>query len=265
MKVAVFGDSSGDIQSINDFCVELDKKSDPQIDLVLQTGDFTIPEIENQYIDKNIIKSYYDFLCGTREIKYPVLFIKGHSEDFDLLYSKEDQYIDSNRSIFYLSNGYIFEFEKKGEKLIVGALGGNRSGTRNRGGDTIGKDKYFNIKELKGNRRRHFTKFEIERLVSQKKKIDILLLHDSPLGLGKMRIPNFDEKGNPLPTGSKEVTELIEVLQPEIAVFGHYNNYSGIHQIKKTTVIGLNSLRNKNKSVLILNTDTWGFDVVDIN
>ncbi|MFC1725692.1 metallophosphoesterase [candidate division KSB1 bacterium] len=265
MKIAVFGDASGNIQSINDFCIDLEKKSGSKVDLVLQVGDLTIPKKEKLRIDQNVHKTYSDYLDGTKTFKFPAVFVKGHSEDFDLLYSRTNHFIDKSCKIFYLVNGEIFEFKLKKERLVIGGLGGNRSGTRDWEGNTIGNDKYFHKKELEGDRRRHFTIFEIEKLALQKREIDILLLHDSPLGFGKRRIPNFDEDGNPLPTGAKELTELVEAVQPKITLFGHYNNFSGDHRINNTSVIGLNSMENNKKAVLILDTVSWQYDILDID
>ena len=260
MKIAVFGDIHGDLVSVENNCRQF-LKDNNKVELILQTGDFTIPPKDQSFIDKNILQVYQDYIMGEREFKYPIVFIKGHLEDFDLLNSFRNDFIDRKKRIYYLENGSVYRYKKNNIKLKIGGLGGNRSGQKDKNGNITGEDKYFNRDDLKGDRRRHFTKSEINRLINKAKDLDILLLHDSPLGLGKMKVPNFDEDGNPIPTGAKELTELIEIIQPKFAFFGHYHNFSGVSKIGKTTVIGLNSLKNREWAIVFIDIATMEFEV----
>lgn len=260
MKIAVFGDVHGDLVSIERICDQYLEKRNTRIELVLQIGDFTIPQKDRFRMDKTILKNYDRYINGKREFRYRLVFVKGHLEDFDLLAKHKNGYIDSKERFFYLENGSVYKYELGSSKLNIGGLGGNRSGQKDKNGKIIGKDKYFFCDELKGERRRHFLKSEIEILAGKSKDLDILLLHDSPLGLGKMKVPNFDDKGNPIPTGAVELTELIEIIQPRFAVFGHYHNFSGISKIGKTTVLGLNSVKNREWAVIFLDISTMEFE-----
>jgi len=259
MKFIVFGDIHGDVRKMLYFCKVYEKKNAIKIDLVLQIGDFTL---SNK--NEDVSNKFEDYISGIKSIDFPVLFIKGHQENFDLLDSHKNEFIDKSKKIYYLNNGSVYDYSKGKEKISISGIGGNRSGSKNRFGYIEGEDKYFNKKSLKGKRRRHFTKYDLENIYSFDKKIDILLLHDSPLGLGKVKIANYDSEGYPIPTGAKELTDLIESKKPEFAFFGHYHNYSGIHKINETKVIGLNHIKNSKGSAVLLDTKTLDYYILDV-
>ena len=80
--------------------------------------------------------------------------------------------------------------------------------------------------------------------------IDILLTHEAPVGVGM-------EKGG-ADIGRPEVREIVERVQPRLAVFGHHHVYLE-GQIGATRVIGLQQPKH---SYVILDTDTFSTEKV---
>ncbi|HII88721.1 TPA: hypothetical protein HA253_03935 [Candidatus Woesearchaeota archaeon] len=80
--------------------------------------------------------------------------------------------------------------------------------------------------------------------------IDVLLTHEAPIGVG------MEKDGKDL--GRQEIREIIEQVQPRLAVFGHHHVYRE-GQIGATRVIGLQQPKH---SYVVLDTDTFSTEKV---
>ncbi|MFC1696797.1 metallophosphoesterase [Nanoarchaeota archaeon] len=95
-----------------------------------------------------------------------------------------------------------------------------------------------------------YSKFDIEKILNIKEKIDILITHEAPLGIGIEK--------NEKDMGKEHVNQIIEYLKPKIAFFGHHHY---LHQasIGDTEVIGLDY---PNRSYLILDTNNFKYEIM---
>lgn len=156
-----------------------------------------------------------DLLCYT--LPQPTWFIAGNNEDFDRLEpartATEPRDVGENS---FLLNGNIANITG----LTITGLSGNYAPTQFERQRTA----------LVGERRRHFTHEDIERLLDLKgTAIDILLTHEAPHNL--ITSKNYN-------VGCPHIDTLIEELRPNLCLVGHHHEHAE-HRISETKVISL--------------------------
>jgi predicted phosphodiesterase len=147
---------------------------------------------------------YYD-------LPVPMWFVAGNNEDFDVIDRLRERGGDptgddpaaGTRNVSLLASTTA-----EVDGLTVLGLSGNYAPT-----------KYDSDRaELAGGRRRHFTRGEVERAVERGRDadVDILLTHEGPPGLISF---GYDP-------GSDPIDELIEAVEPDLCLVGHYHRHA---------------------------------------
>ena len=159
---------------------------DADADVALQLGDLM----------------YYD-------LPIPTYFIAGNNEDFDTIDALRNGRVESpGVTNAYLLAGSAVELDD----LRIAGLSGNYAPTQ------------FDRPRpnLRGERRRHFVRGDVESL-KQVEDVDVLLVHEAPHGLPVSE--DYD-------VGCEHVDELIDALEPRLCLVGHH------HQHAETTLGG---------------------------
>ncbi len=221
-NIIVLGDLHGHLTLAYTLIRKWEIEHGKKIDLILQVGDlgaypppFQLDPSTQRFAkrdpDELGFAHYYEeseeadmFLASDAPDKTRVsaklFFIKGNHEDFGFLegitdYADQPGFVDAYGKIHYLRSGQVYPITAGIEELTVGVLGGIERG--HSGKQTIDE-------------RMFFTESEINHLLSYDGNLDILLTHDFPYGT--------ITPGN---SGSREVSQLIEVLKPDFHFCGH--------------------------------------------
>jgi Icc-related predicted phosphoesterase len=255
MIAAVFGDVHGNLPAMYDLCQTWQDEHKEQLDLVLQTGDFSLWTSPDQ-MDKAAKKFYKQdqtelsaapYLSSQKIAPITTWFIHGNHENFPLLAERQGLAVDPHGRITYLATGSVTEFCKGTEKLRVAALGGIEY--------RFGKFPIPSDKPVQ----KYLHPPSLQHLCEQKQNVDVLLLHDAPLNKGLR---------SRFPTGSKRITELIEILQPRFTFYGHYDDppdpfYIGSTFCAPTNLASAKRIPNRDGAMGILRTDIWQFSYVE--
>ena len=141
------------------------------------------------------------------DLPVPTWFIGGNNEDFDVI-----EAMRAGESVPEANNAHLLASTAADvEGLRVAGLSGNFAPTR------YDRSRH----ELVGERRRHFTREDVERL-AELDDVDLLLTHEAPTGLLSY---SYDP-------GCEHVDDLIAAVDPELCLVGHH------HSHHETTVHG---------------------------
>jgi hypothetical protein len=186
--VCIIGDIHGNFDVIHTLQNNLE-----DVDIFLQVGDLAGWDGDGNYIYTSFDK--------------PLIFIAGNHENFDIL-SKYDtdtinlkERIKIKKNLYYLPIGHCIRY--KG--IMIAGLGGNHSSVRYK----------MNRNDLQGQRRRHYTRRDVNRLLSIKDPIDILLTHEASS-------PHHSFKHH-IDLGRPEINRLIYNLKPTYHFYGHHH------------------------------------------
>ncbi|WP_415383189.1 metallophosphoesterase family protein [Halosimplex sp. TS25] len=148
---------------------------------------------------------YYD-------LPAPTWFVAGNNEDFDVIDALRSAVTDGEdpepgpagvRNVHLLA-GQLAEVDD----LTVLGLSGNYAPTRYD----------FDRAELSGDRRRHFTRADVEHAIDSGRDadVDVLLTHEAPHGLISY---GYDP-------GSDPIDELIDAVEPSLCLVGHHHRHA---------------------------------------
>ncbi|UPM44654.1 metallophosphoesterase family protein [Halocatena salina] len=126
-------------------------------------------------------------------------FIAGNNEDFDVIDALRDDAMPDVNNVHLLASTAT---DLQG--LRVAGLSGNYAPTK------------YDLprSELEGDRRRHFTRDDVERLAAIE-DIDVLVIHEAPKGL---LYYGYDP-------GCEHVNDLLDTTDPELCLIGHYHRH----------------------------------------
>ncbi|MFB6165298.1 MAG: metallophosphoesterase [Haloarculaceae archaeon] len=134
------------------------------------------------------------------DLPTPTWFVAGNNEDLDVIDAlRAGERLDGTRNAHLLA-GAVAEVEG----LAVTGLSGNHAPTRY----DLDRD------ELVGDRRRHFTHEDVER-VAAGEDVDVLVVHEAPHGLLSY---GYDP-------GCEHVDDLLETLEPALCLVGHHHKH----------------------------------------
>lgn len=139
---------------------------------------------------------YYDLPVET-------YFIAGNNEDFDVIDALRHGRIRSQK----VKNARLLDsrvVELHGRK--IGGLSGNYAPTQ--------FDKPRSA--LRGERRRHFVRADVEKL-KRVGDLDVLLTHEAPHGTAVAEA---------YPVGCQPIDDLLEALEPELCLVGHHHQHT---------------------------------------
>ncbi|MBP1358279.1 MAG: metallophosphoesterase [Sulfolobus sp.] len=245
--LAVFGDIHGALEGMYKTVSHMEKAFEINISAVLQVGDMGVfPDLSR--LDRATMRFFredfseagaVDYIRGDKTSSHLTIFVRGNHEDFDFLKTKKNRFIDPANKIFHLYGGTI-----NLDNVSIAGLGGiepTNSGSRH----SDNRWMYIDNRELS---------------MLEKKKVDILLTHDGPLGYSLSRNLN---------AGSETILKLIKDLQPRFHFFGHYSRPPPPTLIGKTISVCLNldeidgvelyKVPNREASVGLLDVEEWKF------
>jgi len=255
MIVAIFGDVHGNLSGMYNLCQEWTEKAKRPIDLVLQTGDmglFRSPEELDKTARKRLAagdRSQLDaanYFTGERMAPIETWFCHGNHDNFPLLAAHENQAVDPGERLIFLGPGALREFRKGTETLRVAALGGIEY--------RFGKHPLPSPERIQ----KYLHPTSAAELMRTKPPMDILLTHDAPFNKGlRTRFP----------TGSQRLTQLIEMLQPRFAFYGHYDDPPEPFRLGATLCVGMNQrtarhIPERDGAMGILDTERGTFTFV---
>lgn len=250
MKFAVFGDVHAQLKLLASLIA-----MNPQVDYALQCGDLGVWKEEDflnwgYIVDKSGHWDIYDTMApfsdvesGALKFEKPLVIITGNHENFfyrDLINWEELK----KEGVIWLSPNEP-SFSIPNQPIRVGGLNGCFSykvyiGKHQRSRKVNVKpmtpphiEEYLN-KVMGRDPRGRFTEKDIENV--KKCKVDILLLHEPPIGLfssGELPI-----KQKP---GASPINDLIEEVQPRYAFVGHMHQWAEM-TLGKTRVVALPSI-----------------------
>ncbi|MDY7081248.1 MAG: metallophosphoesterase, partial [Halobacteria archaeon] len=137
---------------------------------------------------------------GYYELPRPTYFIAGNNEDFDVIEKmRAGENVGENVHLLASTVAEVGD-------LRVAGLSGNYAPTK------------FDMErdELEGERRRHFTRAEVEK-AKILGDVDVFLSHEAPHGL--LRKGGYD-------VGCKHVDEILEQLEPRLCLVGHHHEHA---------------------------------------
>ncbi|MFE5323774.1 metallophosphoesterase [Paenibacillus sp. NPDC056579] len=236
MLIAFIGDIHGRVFHTLALIETRQRRSGRKLDLVIQVGDLgAYPEPTESLLNEKYVQldaAELDFSRLVKEeadgkladdLRYlrrhhvgPILFIRGNHEDFDWL---DSQSCDIDQGTVPVDSFDLFHYVKDGTVL-------NYDGTRIAflGGIETPKPK-----------RKSIDPAAYERLLQCKPgEIDILITHDAPYGIGR----SFHGQTQ----GSALLSKLIETIEPNYLIAGHYHHVIGPKACGRTTYLGLNVL-----------------------
>lgn len=255
MYLAIFGDLHGKLDEMYEYVQRWEQKNKVSVAAILQTGDLGVFHF-NSNLDKATQKFVKNdpselgcasYIAAEKIASHLTVFVRGNHEDFDFLSTKGYTYIDPYAKIQHLDSGKIFTINNQIETVRISGLGGISPGD-----DNYKENKHH----LLG---RYFSYKEVRKLLAIKpEEVDILLFHEAPIGYGIKGISD---------TGSKEITSIIEHLQPHFALYGHYKNPPEPFYIGKTLCVGTNykhalHLPDRDGAMGIIDTNGWKFSFV---
>ncbi|GAA0201876.1 metallophosphoesterase [Halobacterium noricense] len=127
-------------------------------------------------------------------------FVAGNNEDFDVIDAIRH---DAERSDV-INAHLLASTSVELEGLRVAGLSGNHAPTQ------------YDLprSELEGDRRRHFTRTDVERLAGIE-GVDVLLTHEAPTGLLSY---GYDP-------GCEHINELLDATDPDLCLVGHHHRH----------------------------------------
>ena len=148
------------------------------------------------------------------DLPAPTWFVAGNNEDLDVI----DALRAGDESSQNVRNAHLLASTvAEVEGLRVAGLSGNHAPTK------------YDLprSELAGDRRRHFTREDVER-TAKLEDVDVLLTHEAPEGLLNY---GYDP-------GCEHVNALLKALSPELCLVGHHHRHREA-EIDGTRVVSL--------------------------
>ena len=138
----------------------------------------------------------------TYDLPIPTWFVGGNNEDFDVVERLRAGETPPDREVrnAHLLAGTAAEVDG----LRVAGLSGNHAPTKYE----------LSRSELGGDRRRHFTREDVERTAALE-DVDVLLTHEAPHGL---LYYGYD-------LGCEHVDDLLQAVDPDLCLVGHHHRH----------------------------------------
>jgi hypothetical protein len=240
MLICAAGDIHGAMDRLYEDVTSFEGALGVCFDFVLHVGDFGIWPDSNA-VDKATRKhdgagDFPAWLAANRDAPRRTVFIKGNHEDFVWLDAQSNREILPN--LIYLPNGQTIDLiSGTSETIRVGGIGGCH-----------GPSNYERpSNKLQGYARRHFTRDEVESLVSHgtRQRIDIVLTHDAPAGVRFVR-----HRGGEFISEATGLAEALSGVRPRVCFFGHHHTRVDA-EVSATRCIGLNKVGRPGNLVAI--------------
>lgn len=251
-KIAFVGDVHGNIKRMYEEVSAAEKDLNIQIDLIFQAGDFHAIRDEKD-LNKFPVPAHYRTLGD-----FPVYYVRGEApkKTFFIGGNHENNYWLSEypegkeiiRDLFYLGRAGVLEIDT----IRLGWVSGNYSPAT-----------YEKKKEGKYN---HFKSEDLQKVIAQKRHIDILLLHDWPsikslegfIIKGTVSDPKVLEYSIKKELGCQALFNLVREIKPRYVFCGHMHTplaFEAALDGTQTRFVALNRLGRVN-SIAIIDTET---------
>ena len=210
MIICAAGDIHGAIDRLYEDVLAFEESLGARFAWVLHVGDFGIwpdpTRIDGATKRHDGAGDFPTWWSEQRTVPRRTLFIKGNHEDF--VWLDEQPEAEVLPGLFYLRNGLRFDISEGKEILTVGGLGG-----------CFGPSDYQRLsRDLQRYRKRHYTRDEIDALVSGG-LVDVLLVHDAPTGV----VFDRHRRGAGWASESEGLDDLILGVRPQVCLFGHHH------------------------------------------
>ena len=234
MIVGFIGDIHGRVFSAIALAATWQVVAGKRFDLLIQVGDMgAFPHVDEvdaatrRYLDADPSEAEFGHLLQAggkladklrrvrEELASPIYFIRGNHEDFDYLSqltvseALQTAKVDPFDLLRFVPDGKVLQFEE----VTVAFLGGVEEHTDAR---SIDQDAYQSLIELGPS------------------SLDVLLTHQGPHG------SSVGYRGDV--HGSRQITRIVERLQPSFHVAGHAHQLSGPSSYGRTTYLGIDAL-----------------------
>ncbi|CAN1816433.1 Lariat debranching enzyme [Linum perenne] len=219
MKIAVEGCMHGDLETVYQTLLHLEKLHDTKIDLLICCGDFQAVRNERDMQSLNVpprfreMKSFWKYYSGQEVAPIPTIFIGGNHEASNYLW---ELYYGgwAAPNIFFMGFAGVVKF---GNIRIGGLSGIYNARDYHRGHDERPPYDENSIRSVY-----HVREYDVHKLMQVEEPIDIFLSHDWPLGITDcgnwqqlIRFkPFFEKEIHSRTLGSKAAAQLLEKLRP---------------------------------------------------
>ena len=153
------------------------------------------------------------FVCGDFGLygnsQKPLFYINGNHEDWQVVNAMDSGLLEFN-NCKHIKTGELVHING----IVVTGLNGNYGKSRY---DLNRKDKPF---MFAGERARHYNYEDIETLKNLGHRVDILMAHET--------IPQMGLKRFTIGVGRKEITEVIDTVEPTYFFSGHHHTYKEV-------------------------------------
>jgi hypothetical protein len=257
----VAGDVHGNLDGLYATAWGVQKRHKVKIHGILQAGDFGAFSRESP-LDRATLRhaerdpselGIFEYLEGSKVASFPTYFCRGNHDDRDFLQGKSA--IDPQGMLIYLPDGSISVLPGG---LRVASLGGVDSETR-----PAKKDPQRTAKKDPQRAKGHLCWQAVTRLLDATGPVDVLLVHDGPVGCCLER----DSMA-----GSPWISEVVSHLSPRFVFFGHYDHAASPRKVGTTWIVPLNQhdvfhipKRDGGVGLLDTSTQTFSFLTVDRN
>ncbi|MXQ52387.1 metallophosphoesterase family protein [Shimazuella alba] len=253
MKIGFVGDIHGRVFHTLALLTAWQIRNQCKLDLIIQVGDlgaypYPNEELKNEkYVKKDLAQLDFSRYLQAKgklaeNIQYirtnhleQIYFIRGNHEDFTWLRKKSSLAqkgtvcVDSFDLFYYATDGSVI----KKNNLSIAFLGGIQTSRTEESIDEIA----------------------YHTLLNTNKKIDVLITHDAPFGIGTGYYGDIQ--------GSTMISTLIKQLQPNYLIAGHYHHMAGPLQFKNTTYLGLSVLVNLRENDQLRSIEPGSMAVLD--
>ena len=254
MKIAIVGDVHGRINEMYKHVSNIENALNLNLGTIIQIGDFHAIRDENDlrfFPAPEKYRKLGDFPSYFQRGKVPIkTYFIGGNHDNNHWHSEHPKGHELIRDLHYLGRSGIKSFNG----INIGWISGNYS--------EVG----FNGKKRKKVKYNHFTREDVDKLVSSGEKVDILLFHDWPsirnlnnsIIEGSISHPDNLEFALKRNFGSQELYDVVKELKPKYVFAGHIHMPLDLEAIvdgSKIRFIALDKLRDSKNTIYTLDTN----------
>jgi predicted phosphodiesterase len=211
MILCVSGDTHGALDRLYADVSEFERSLQVRFAALLHVGDFGIwpdpQRVDRATRDHEGAGDFPRWIGDGRGAPRPTSFIKGNHEDFDWIDTRKTTELISGLN--YVPNGRSVDLPEGKGAIRVAGVGG-----------CFGPSDYERRK-LQGYSKRHYTRGEIEALAGRR-PIDILLLHDAPLGVTIVQKRAHGQERRYV-SNAEGLDRAVASARPQICFFGHHH------------------------------------------
>jgi predicted phosphodiesterase len=211
MILCVSGDTHGALDRLYADIVDFERAIKVRFEAVLHVGDLGIwpdpAKVDRATRNHEGAGDFPTWIEEGQSAPRPTWFVKGNHEDFEWMDSQKTSELVPG--LHYVPNGQAVDLPEGKSSIRVAGVGG-----------CFGPSDYER-RQLQGYAKRHYTRWELERLESRR-PIDVLLLHDAPKGVTIIQ-KRGDGRERRYISNAEGLDSAVARSRPRVCFFGHHH------------------------------------------